>query len=76
VKNKMSIYSKSNSDWEKLEQGIEETVNLIMNLKAENKTLEEKNQKLEEEKRTYNAIKKKMKKKIKELIDKLSAIKE
>ncbi len=76
MKNKMSIYSKSNSDWEKLEQGIEETVNLIMNLKAENKTLEEKNQKLEEEKRTYNAIKKKMKKKIKELIDKLSAIKE
>ncbi len=72
----MSIYGKSSSDWEKLEQGIEETVDLIMNLKAENKILEEKNQKLEEEKRTYNAIKKRMKKKIKELIDKLSAIKE
>ena len=72
----MSIYGKNSSDWENLEQGIEETVDLIMNLKAENKTLEEKNQKLEEEKRTYNAIKKRMKKKIKELIDKLSAIKE
>lgn len=76
MKKIMDLSEKSSSDWEVLEQEIEEAIVLIQNLRAKNRPLLEKNRKLEEEKKAFNRIKERMEKKIKELIEKLSAIKD
>ncbi|MCK4575317.1 hypothetical protein KAU34_02810 [candidate division WOR-3 bacterium] len=72
----MELFDKTYSDWETLEQEIDEAINLIENLREKNKLLTEKNSELKEEKKTFNEIKKKMEMKIKELLEKLSTLKE
>ncbi len=72
----MELFDKTYSDWETLEQEIDEAINLIENLREKNKLLTEKNSELKEGKKTFNEIKKKMEMKIKELLEKLSTLKE
>jgi len=72
----MDLFEKSSSDWESFEQMIEEATNLINTLRKDNETLLKKNKKMEEGKKDLKKIKTKMLKKIKELLDKLDAIKE
>ena len=72
----MELFDKKNVDWETLEQKIEEAVNLIKNLEKQNKELVEKNTRLKEETKSFNEMKRKMEMKIKELLEKLSVIKE
>jgi hypothetical protein len=72
----MDLFDNKSVDWKTFEEKIEEAVNLVENLKKKNRELTEKNIRLKEENRTFNEMKRKMEIKIKELLEKLSAIKE
>ncbi len=65
-----------NSNWEKLQVKIEETVEVIQNLRKEKKLLEEKNTHLNVEEKKFAKLKKDMERKIKELIEKLKNFEE
>jgi len=72
----MELFEKSVANWETLEQEIEETIELIQNIRNKNETLVKNNKKLEEEIKRFNKIKKKMEEKINELLEKLNTFKE
>jgi|GEM_PF-7118049 len=67
---------KRNSNWQKLQKRIDETVELVQHLRKEKTLLSGKNKHLEEEKKNFAEIKKDMERRITALIEKLKNFEE
>jgi predicted nucleic acid-binding Zn-ribbon protein len=72
----MELFDKQRSDWEALEQQIDEIIETVLQLRATNTALSGKIKKMEEEKKELQGIKLEMEKRIKALIEKVNTIKE
>jgi len=70
----MDLFDKNSTDWETVEQEIEEAIKLIQELRAEKKSLVEENNKLKEDTITFRKTEKELERRIKELIKKVNAI--
>ncbi len=67
---------RKNSNWQKLQQRIDETVELVQHLRNEKSLLSEKNKHLERDKKKFAEIKKDMERRITALIEKLKNFEE